>query len=273
MAGFNDFGPVASQESLLSQPSPTQGSVSAVSDKGAKTPRGWLRSFETLPSQLLNPYGRSGYVDMDTHKVWVQLKEPLNTGAKYMSELTSPEEERQGTGINRWLQVLITFLEYQMDPKIKEQNKVVMRDQLFEELYAEIDRILPSARYCLAQKKQRTQKGASALRYYSPSAPPAPAAGSELERHAQVLYDFTNPEQVSRVRMLINWQGAGGLTHCVQAHHRAVTCYRLHGDSQHMPDQPVTLEKFQRCVRARHAAGSSCERSSQVIDDFSQSGA
>ena len=74
-------------------------------------PRGCLKAYETLPSQLLNCFGRSGYVGMDNHKVWLQLKEPLKTGAKYMSELSSPEEERQGTGINRWLQVLVAFLE------------------------------------------------------------------------------------------------------------------------------------------------------------------
>ena len=71
-----------------------------------------LRVYETLPSQLLNAYGMAAFAQMEQEKVWEDLNKPLKTGAKYMTELCSPEDERRGTGINRFLQVLVEYLEY-----------------------------------------------------------------------------------------------------------------------------------------------------------------
>ena len=75
--------------------------------------REWLKVSETLPSQLLNVYGRSAYADMDNLAVWRELCKPLKTGARYMSELASPEIERQGVGMNRWMPVAVGYLQYQ----------------------------------------------------------------------------------------------------------------------------------------------------------------
>ena len=131
-----------------------------------------------------------------------------------------------------------------------------------------------SLEFCLAAKMYGAKKGAPALR--SASNKQEAVSGkdpAELDKHAKNVYDFINPDKVSRIRMLLQWQGAGGLTHCIQAHHRAVTCHRLYGDSTDSSNQPVSLEKFQRCVRGRHSKRSSSgsqKVSSQGADDFAR---
>ena len=82
-----------------------------------------LRVYETMPSQLLNAYGMAGFAKMDKEKVWEELNKPLKTGAKYMTELCSAEEERRGVGINRFLQVLVEYLKYQKTDQMRKQNE------------------------------------------------------------------------------------------------------------------------------------------------------
>ena len=72
--------------------------------------REFIRIYETMPAQMLNSYGMAGFSQMNQEKVWEELNKPLKTGAKYMTELCSAEEERRGVGINRFLQVLVEYL-------------------------------------------------------------------------------------------------------------------------------------------------------------------
>ena len=58
-----------------------------------------------------------------------------------MTELCSQETERRGVGINRMLHALKTFCEHQQEISVRAQNEAVFKDQMFQEIYAEIDRI------------------------------------------------------------------------------------------------------------------------------------
>ena len=71
-----------------------------------------LRVYETMPAQMLNAYGMAGFAQIGHPKVWEDLNKPLKTGAKYMTELCSPVEERRCVGINRMLQTLVEYLKY-----------------------------------------------------------------------------------------------------------------------------------------------------------------
>ena len=79
----------------------------------------------------------------------------------------------------------------------------------------------------------------------------------ELDRHAQVLYEWRDVTKVSRIRMLAQWQSAAGLSHFAATHHRAAHCLRYHGNSQHGDKtiSTVSLEEFQKAVKSRHALG------------------
>ena len=49
-------------------------------------------------------------------------------------------------------------------PSTKQQNEATMNTNMAKELYAEIDRILPSISFCLAHRKGKEKTGANLLR-------------------------------------------------------------------------------------------------------------
>ena len=80
----------------------------------------------------------------------------------------------------------------------------------------------------------------------------------ELDKYAEQLYTWLAREQVSRIRMLMQWQGAGGLPFVSSVHHRASVCFRYHGNSQHHEDHKgITLAEWQSAIKVRHSMGTS----------------
>ena len=173
------------------------------------TKRKWLKAFETAPAQLLNVYGPAKCARMADEDVWHQLKQPTNN-AEYATELASPDAERRGIGLNRWLQVMVVFCEYQLREDITKHNKIVMNETVCNELYAEIERILPSLKYCLAPKKVSLKHGTSSLRSGPEDTAGAVKEVSQLATHTKTLYEWIDVLPKSKIRMLINWQAAGG---------------------------------------------------------------
>ena len=78
----------------------------------------------------------------------------------------------------------------------------------------------------------------------------------ELDKHAKILYEWVTGTQ-SRIRMLMSWQAAGGLSYVASVHHRATGCFLECGNSKHKgaAAKSVSMEDFQRCIRARHQIG------------------
>ena len=78
----------------------------------------------------------------------------------------------------------------------------------------------------------------------------------ELDMHAKILYEWVTGTQ-SRIRMLMSWQAAGGLSYVASVHHRATGCFLECGNSKHKgaAAKSVSMEDFQRCIRARHQIG------------------
>jgi hypothetical protein len=223
--------------------------------------RAWLMAFETLPAQLLNVYGTSVFPTLKDDDVWKHFNEPQKTGAIFMTEYCSVEVERRGIAVNRWLHAQMLFCKYQEQPSVKNQNQFVLNVSIFTELYEEIARILPSLEICLAPRKEFEKKaGAASLRsggvsgLVSKASSPAPAL---LDQHAKILWDWIDKESQSRIRMLQNFQAAGGISFVASVHHRATRCFRYVGNSIHTPDSPeVTLSTFQECIKSRHLSGS-----------------
>ena len=253
VAGVDDFADLSSGIGK----SAAKG-VSKENDQGEKRP--WLRVYETLPPQMLNAYGPAKFAKMSDQSVWTAISEPLKSGAEYMSELCSSQAERRGVGINRTLHALKLYCEYQQDPKIREQNKKVLNEKIQEELYQEIDKVLPSLIFCLAPKKEGEKKGASTLRAsgVSGGTPVVQKSETELDKHAKVVYEFMDIGKVSRIRMLANWQSAAGMAYVAGVHHRALQCFRYFGNMKHgEKGKEVSLEEFQSSIKSRHKIGSS----------------
>ena len=175
------------------------------------------------------------------------------------------------------LHSLKLWCEYQLQPETKRKNTVLLNDELLKEVYAEIERLLPSLVYCLAPKKINPKTGSSSLRAsgMESEAPVSTKSEAELDKHAQVVYDWLDKTKVSRIRMLMNWQACGGLSFVASVYHRSGQCFRYHGESLHEGKRDeVSLEDFQQCIKVRHQLGTSGideEQASQAsgrIDDF-----
>ena len=85
--------------------------------------RPWLKVFETLPAQMLNAYGQAKYVTLPDAQIWEAMTQPLKSGAKYMTEYASEEDERRGVAANRWLQSVLGFVKYQNQELPKQYNE------------------------------------------------------------------------------------------------------------------------------------------------------
>ena len=221
--------------------------------------RKWLKVFETPPVQMLNAYGEAKYAKMSDPSVWEHLSKPLKTGAEYMTELCSPEAERRGVGINRFLHAILSYRDYQLDSEIRKRNEFVLQEKIFKELYEEIEKIVPSLKYCLAPRKTPVKEGAASLR----ASAVAPAVSGpivtkpELENHARIIHEWLVGTKPSRIRMLLHWQSAGGLSHVAAVYHRAMQCFVKHGNKLHegIAGELVTLQEFQEGIRCRHDIG------------------
>ena len=225
--------------------------------------RVYLKVYETLPCQLLNAYGMAKYPKLSDSAAWAAMCEPLKSGANFMTEYASPQAERRGVAVNRWLQCVLEFCQYQKMTEVQKQNTLIMQEKIRQELYDEIERILPALEYCLAPRKAFEKKGACMLR--SAARPLQPAERQtkdreQLDRYAKELYEWVDTSRVSRIRMMLQWQGGGGLPYVASVHHRATQIFRYHGNSKHEAGKSqtgVSLEEWQEAVRERHRVGSS----------------
>ena len=218
--------------------------------------RTYLKVYETLPPQLLNAYGEATYCKLSDCEVWKQLSKPLKSGAMYMTEFCAASEERRGIAANRWLHAVVLYCHYQVTEGIKAENKALLNTQVFDELYTEIEKILPSLEYCLAPKKQSEKSGASSLRGTAVvSDGTKPKDASLLRQHAKVVYEWLDVGKVSLIRMLMQWQAAGGLSFVSSTHHRAAQCFRYYGNSEHEAGikNEVSLAEFQDCIIKCHS--------------------
>ena len=251
MFSQSEFDSVFSQPGSVSQPGDgvSQGAKRKAPEEAR---REYLRVYETVPAQLLNAYGMARFATMEQDKVWEEFNKPLKTGAKYMTELCSIEEERRGVGLNRFFQVLVEYLKYQKTPSMRQQNKFILKEEICEQLYKEIDAIYESAVYCLAEKKQYTKKGASSLRNAVSFDKAATKSEETLKGHAEKVYKWITLKQ-SRLRMLMGWQAAGGLPYVSGTHLFAVQCFINCGNANHNQNEKmVSLEAFQNAVMKRH---------------------
>jgi hypothetical protein len=248
MSFDSDFG------SVLSGAAAPAAKSMAAKDKGEKRP--WLHVYETLPAQLLNAYGPAKFAKIAPELAWEGMTQPLKSGAMYMTEMASLERERRGVGMNRTWHGLVLYCKYQLDPTTRLKNEALLCPTKCKELYEEIDVMLPVFEYLLAPKKGKTPSGASMLRSSQEDAVATVAKDPALlKSHSKKAYEWLSPTAPSRIRMLIHWQAAGGMSFVAATHHLGCSLFILYGGKFHEGHgDSVSLEDFQSCVIARHSA-------------------
>ena len=220
--------------------------------------RVFLKVFETLPAQLLNVYGPSAYVDKSDEEVWRQFNTPLKSGAKYMTELCSKEAERRGVGINRFVACVLEFIKYQEKENTKKQNKFLLQEEMYTQLYSEIDKIKGPLEYVLAPQKERQTSGAASLRAVSAQTRAGKGVvrdAKRLKEDAAKVYAWLDKSTRSYIRMVMHWQGASGVSFVGSTHHRAAQCWRYQGN-QCGDGGGVSVTEFQDAVVSRHSSSS-----------------
>ena len=169
---------------------------------------------------------------------------------------------------------MVHFCSYQKEGATKRQNSAVMKETLVTELYAEINRLQPSLEYCLAPKRQAEKKGSASLRASAGKSNALAKDEKELLKHATILYEWLSLSTVSRIRMLMSWQAAGGLSFVASVHHLCATCFKHEGNSMHDEGaaRSVSLQEFQAAILSRHRLGSAGmnddPEESQPVDDY-----
>jgi hypothetical protein len=236
------------------EPEKEEGGVSTKRKAPDQGDREYLRVYETMPAQLLNAYGMAAYMTMDPEKVWGEMNKPLKTGAKYMTELCSAEAERRGVGINRFLQCLVEYCKYQKTEGMQKQNKFIIKEEIYSQLYKEIEAVHGYATYCLASKKAYAKKGGgSSLRSsVSFAKPEEKKSMTELNDQAKQLYKWMTLK-TSRLRMIMLWQAGGGLPYVAGTHLYGMRCFIDFGNACHSKNEKtISLEEFQEAVCKRH---------------------
>ena len=151
---------------------------------------------------------------------------------------------------------------------------MILSAQIYEQVYAEIDKILPSVIVCLAPRKYAKKTGANLLRSSgSQAGPVAGRSQNELDSHAKILYEWLDTKKNSRIRMLMNWQASGGLAYVTSCHHRGVQCYRMcRAGSTAEKACTQSLETFQAAIISRHVVGSAgIDDTEAAVGDFAAS--
>jgi len=241
--------------------------------KGIK--RTWLKAFETAPAQMLCAYGLAKHATLSNEAVWDAVAQPLKSGALFMTEYADEDAERRGVAINRWLKSLYDYLQYQKTPAQKKKNEFIIKENVCAMFYDEIERLLPSVEYCLAPKRQGVSSGAASLRSSAAAVAEVVSTArdpAELERHAAILYKWLDPTKVSRIRMMLSYQGCGGLPYVASVHQLVTACFREYGNKHHQcTNGNVSEVDFQDAVMERHRIGDNGISGSSVAraDDFS----
>ena len=142
-------------------------------------------------------------------------------------------EERIVALMNRWLKSLYDYLVYQRTVEQKRKNKFILNDNVYDMFHAEIDKILPSVEYCLAP-------AAAEVSGRDPA---------ELDRHAVVLHKLVDPTEVSRILMMLNFQGRGGSPYLAFVHQRVTQCFRQYGNMEDQDDPILCISEFQTAIK------------------------
>ena len=153
-----------------------------------------------------------------------------------------------------------SYCAYQMQETTKKHNKVLLEPQIYEQLYQEIDSMKPAFEYLVAGKKRKAAAGMASLRSGHSGGGGGGVSGARDERmlrqHAEKVYEWLDKKKQSRIRMLIKWQSAGGLSFVAQAYHRIQQCWVYHGNTG-IADQGVAVSKqeFADAIIHRHREG------------------
>ena len=116
-------------------------------------------------------------------------------------------------------------------------------------MYAEIDKVYESLDYVCAERKK---KGTSSLRARVDDDVSEPKSETKLQDSAKIVYDWLHQKK-SYVRLVHQWQAAGGLSFVANAYNTGMQAFLEHGNEGCGKDSAaIPLTVFQKCIVDRH---------------------
>ena len=168
-----------------------------------------------------------------------------------MTELCDDSVERRSIGINRWACALRDFCKYQRREEVKKENKKVMQDDIRKKMYEEIDKVYDALDYVCTERKK---KGASSLRARVGVEDDVsePKSETKLQDSAKIVYEWLHQKK-SYVRLVHQWQAAGGLSFVANVYNTGMQAFLAHGNEGCGKDgDAIPLSVFQKCIVDRH---------------------
>ena len=166
-----------------------------------------------------------------------------------MTELCDDTVERRSIGINRWACALRDFCKYQRREEVKKENKKVMQEDIRKKMYEEIDKVYDALDYVCAERKK---KGTSSLRARVEDDVSEPKSETKLQDSAKIVYEWLQQKK-SYVRLVHQWQAAGGLSFVANVYNTGMQAFLLHGNEKsETGSHSISLEVFQKCILERH---------------------
>jgi hypothetical protein len=203
-----------------------------------------LHGHETAPVTLLCADGEAPWNRVDDLTFWENISQPSSSGTAWGTEYVSRSNAHRGVAANRWLKIQISFCKYQKTSDVKIQNQVMLEPSFNIALYNEIDFILPSLEMILTPSlDSRNTRSLSSLYCPMPIRDP-----HVLDFHSKKVWEWIDMPK-SKIRMLMQFQTAGGLPYVSFVHLRLTRSFKHNGNISHCDGTSVTLLEFQNCIK------------------------
>ena len=96
-------------------------------------------------------------------------------------------------------------------------------------------KVMPSLQYTLAPRKVSKKEGAESLRaaVLSSQEVSTPRSHSHFDGQSMSVHVWFTEQSLSRVRVLMDWQSAGGPFHVASVFHRSATVLKEYGKTEY----------------------------------------
>ena len=217
-----------------------KGKVDAESIESKPSKRTCLRHYDLLPSQVLNPMGRSGFPEASDKTLW-ELCSKGNAGCAYHSELCSDDPQRRNRGLSRICEVLYKGVErLTTSPTIASMIKPALLDAIKTEAATIMPHLLQLWNQDVASPGS-SKKSAKSIAYYKEKKGASVDKGA-IEHSAKALHAWiTKP--TSLLREVLSGLSDGGLFYTSEVSMRLLLAFTTHGGGDVHAMQAAALSR------------------------------
>ena len=216
-----------------------KGKADAGSMESKPAKRTCLRHYDLLPSQVLNPMGRSGFPEASDKTLW-ELCSKGNAGCAYHSELCSDDPQRRNRGLSRICEVLYKGVErLTTSPTIASMFKPDLLDAIKTEAATIMPHLLRLWNQDVASSGP--SKSVKSIAYYKERKGAAVDKPS-IELSAKALHAWIS-KPTSLLREVLSGLSDGGAFYTSEVSLRLLLAFTIHGGGDVHAMQAAALSR------------------------------